>query len=716
QPDKLRVVWTRRNRRICSKLHGWQPGIQNSYRGMVIWQVPENVDITVTLFKETKGRRKVLASVDVNMRKYASATPSQVDLTLKLKPLSVKVVEATLKLSLSCFFLKEGKATDEDMQSLASLMSLKQSDIGNLEDFNDSDEEEDKKVGTGTRMVTSATAPLPPEERVHDLEWRPMPPFQLPVKLGEAIALALCLTPSSSHNPQCLSLLNPLPHSSLLPDPTVANSRRAHPRMPLLCQPLPVPTHLHCPKSSSLLVAQLHILLHAPVFGGLRVSPQHTPFRPLSAHPLLELRFPLSLARQKPLWLPYPGQTLSSPGQPACPLPPQQPAPTPDSCPVAALIPSLPQAADSAPPISSPSDSCHVAHPSEWRPQSAPSLVPTPLPMGASPPATVTPFPLHPMFEPVVHSKTPAFTMPVSMPPLTGGAQSESCPALSPNVQGPQNIPVTPAPSSLKLSSEPVSTVTPGPPTQPMLPLASDPAPPSVSPTELQRQLSTLVEEDDPSSTAQTVRESAPPVCISRPEDSCFPPRHAGSISIANTNQHLMSAPEKPFPTLETRTNERKQKEGPEFGFASKTPAAGFSKKPTSEGVPVVGRMVGDVDPVDIPPEFLSSFKVEPFPLAQSSHKDSEALWANVGCEPDRSYDSIEPEGESHSKYSILCADLAKAESQGLVEEQSNEQALDFASEWEVVEVEGLEEEQVQEEEVESVGIMGAIVGVFHRG
>ncbi|KAG7280442.1 hypothetical protein CRUP_028182 [Coryphaenoides rupestris] len=85
------------------------------------------------------------------MKKYASATQAQFDLTLKLKPLSVKVVEATLKLTLSCVFLKEGKATDEDMQSLASLMSLKQSDIGNLDDFNDSDEEagEDRRASFG---------------------------------------------------------------------------------------------------------------------------------------------------------------------------------------------------------------------------------------------------------------------------------------------------------------------------------------------------------------------------------------------------------------------------------------------------------------------------------------------------------------------------------------------------------------------------------------
>uniref|UniRef100_A0A3Q1HX96 EH domain binding protein 1 like 1 n=1 Tax=Anabas testudineus TaxID=64144 RepID=A0A3Q1HX96_ANATE len=172
QPDKLRVVWTRRNRRMCSKLHSWQPGIKNPYRGMVVWPVPENIDISVTLFKdanadefedkewtfvlegENKGHRKVLASADINLKRFASPTPTQTDLTLKLKPLSVKVVEATLKLSLSCVFVREGKATDEDMQSLASLISVKPTDIGNMDDFNESDEEEDRKSVAATSRQT----------------------------------------------------------------------------------------------------------------------------------------------------------------------------------------------------------------------------------------------------------------------------------------------------------------------------------------------------------------------------------------------------------------------------------------------------------------------------------------------------------------------------------------------------------------------------------
>ncbi|XP_026209107.1 uncharacterized protein LOC113157714 isoform X3 [Anabas testudineus] len=191
QPDKLRVVWIRRNRRHSTKLHSWQPGIKNPYRGMVIWQVPESLDITVTLFKEptaeefedkdwtfvieneTKGRRKVLASAEVNMKKYASATLAQYDVTLKLKPLSVKVVEATLKLNLSCVFLKEGKATDEDMQSLASLMSMKQSDIGNLDDFNDSDDEVSEERRSNFGQSIHVTAFAPSTTRIHDLAWRP---------------------------------------------------------------------------------------------------------------------------------------------------------------------------------------------------------------------------------------------------------------------------------------------------------------------------------------------------------------------------------------------------------------------------------------------------------------------------------------------------------------------------------------------------------------
>uniref|UniRef100_A0A6I8P8V5 EH domain binding protein 1 like 1 n=1 Tax=Ornithorhynchus anatinus TaxID=9258 RepID=A0A6I8P8V5_ORNAN len=145
--------------------HSWQPGIKNPYRGMVVWMVPENVDISVTLYRdphveqyeakewtfvienESKGQRKVLATAEVDLSRYAGPVPSQTPLRLKLKPKSVKVLNAELSLTLSGVLVREGRATDDDMQSLASLMSVKPSDVGNLDDFAESDEEEPQGHG-----------------------------------------------------------------------------------------------------------------------------------------------------------------------------------------------------------------------------------------------------------------------------------------------------------------------------------------------------------------------------------------------------------------------------------------------------------------------------------------------------------------------------------------------------------------------------------------
>ncbi|XP_066108130.1 EH domain-binding protein 1-like protein 1 isoform X4 [Saccopteryx bilineata] len=134
--------------------------------------VPENVDISVTLYRdphvdqyeakewtfvienESKGQRKVLASAEVDLARHAGPLPAQVPLRLRLKAKSVKVVHAELSLTLSGVLLREGRATDDDMQSLASLMSVKPSDVGNLDDFAESDEEE-------------ANGPGAPEARAH---------------------------------------------------------------------------------------------------------------------------------------------------------------------------------------------------------------------------------------------------------------------------------------------------------------------------------------------------------------------------------------------------------------------------------------------------------------------------------------------------------------------------------------------------------------------
>ncbi|XP_069114980.1 EH domain-binding protein 1-like isoform X2 [Argopecten irradians] len=178
QPNKLCVVWTRRSRRKSTQPHTWEPTIQNPYRGMVTWTVPENVEIQVTLFRDHNhpdfedkewmfaiedmsrgGRRKVLATAPINMKDFATQVPTQHTMKLKLKPLTRKIVSASIQFTLSCVFLREGKATDEDMQSVASMLSIGRTDIGNLEELEDEDVE-DKSFSSKISEITSELSKL----------------------------------------------------------------------------------------------------------------------------------------------------------------------------------------------------------------------------------------------------------------------------------------------------------------------------------------------------------------------------------------------------------------------------------------------------------------------------------------------------------------------------------------------------------------------------
>lgn len=58
-----------------------------------------------------QGKKRVLANANINMRKYASIESTQQSFTLNLKPVSRKVTAADLELTISCVFLREGKAT-----------------------------------------------------------------------------------------------------------------------------------------------------------------------------------------------------------------------------------------------------------------------------------------------------------------------------------------------------------------------------------------------------------------------------------------------------------------------------------------------------------------------------------------------------------------------------------------------------------------------------
>ncbi|XP_037942380.1 EH domain-binding protein 1-like isoform X2 [Teleopsis dalmanni] len=157
RPSNLAVVWTRRSRRVASAPLPWEPDMMNPLVGHISWPVPDNHAISVTLFKDPRtheledkdwtfviedithlGKKRVLASAAINMRKYASVESTQQSFTLTLKPVSRKITSANLELTISCVFLREGKATDEDMQSVVSLMSVNNNcDVAPLDDLED---------------------------------------------------------------------------------------------------------------------------------------------------------------------------------------------------------------------------------------------------------------------------------------------------------------------------------------------------------------------------------------------------------------------------------------------------------------------------------------------------------------------------------------------------------------------------------------------------
>jgi hypothetical protein len=54
EPHKLSLVWSRRSRRVASVPMTWEPTLQNPYKGLVVWPVPENHQVAITLFKDPR--------------------------------------------------------------------------------------------------------------------------------------------------------------------------------------------------------------------------------------------------------------------------------------------------------------------------------------------------------------------------------------------------------------------------------------------------------------------------------------------------------------------------------------------------------------------------------------------------------------------------------------------------------------------------------------
>ncbi|XP_059728294.1 EH domain-binding protein 1-like protein 1 [Haemorhous mexicanus] len=183
-PDRLTVVWSRRQRRVCSKPRRWQPGIQDPRRGMVVWVVPETLEVVVTLYRdpqatafddktwnflvvnESRGRRSVVAAAPLELGRLAGVGDTPV--SLSLRPRSRKVTTATLRLRLRGLVLMEGHPTDEDMQSVTSLSPP--GDVADLGDFESDPEDEGGGAQGGGRPPRTPSAD-PPGGRGALLAW-----------------------------------------------------------------------------------------------------------------------------------------------------------------------------------------------------------------------------------------------------------------------------------------------------------------------------------------------------------------------------------------------------------------------------------------------------------------------------------------------------------------------------------------------------------------
>ncbi|OON13597.1 hypothetical protein X801_10629, partial [Opisthorchis viverrini] len=152
KPGTVLVVWSRRSRRYTSKPIDCQQSEENTNAYNHVWSMPENVEFTTTLYRSEKAlqfeekewicqieevggaaqarfagptvRRRVLATRQIELSEFASGIPTQTSLKIQLRLASKKLVSASLLITLHSVILKEGDATDEDMISLASVMSL----------------------------------------------------------------------------------------------------------------------------------------------------------------------------------------------------------------------------------------------------------------------------------------------------------------------------------------------------------------------------------------------------------------------------------------------------------------------------------------------------------------------------------------------------------------------------------------------------------------
>ncbi|EYC39334.1 hypothetical protein Y032_0662g1292 [Ancylostoma ceylanicum] len=142
KPSTVIVSFLHRRRKISSKERKWEDSFSNPDQTVIMWpeQAPDHIDILTTLYKSqnddqyddkewtivveevtSKGRRKPIAAVPLNMRLFIMDHPDQrSELKLKLRPLTSQLKQCNLVILLSSHLLKEGFKDDVSLASTGS--------------------------------------------------------------------------------------------------------------------------------------------------------------------------------------------------------------------------------------------------------------------------------------------------------------------------------------------------------------------------------------------------------------------------------------------------------------------------------------------------------------------------------------------------------------------------------------------------------------------
>uniref|UniRef100_A0A914Z6F5 EH domain-binding protein 1 n=1 Tax=Panagrolaimus superbus TaxID=310955 RepID=A0A914Z6F5_9BILA len=198
KPEKVQIAVMHRRRRYACESRPLEKSFSSENKYMITWPelAADTINFNTTLFKDPskeqfdnkewtliaeeitkKGKTRPLAAVQLNFAFFVNQNPDvKTELKLKLRCLQKDVNNCTLSLILSSTLVKEGNAMDDDIQSQASVSSVKiPIDIPLLTDDNE-------KITEGVKKITKDFEDWKDEK---EISIKPTPPPVIKQAWGE---------------------------------------------------------------------------------------------------------------------------------------------------------------------------------------------------------------------------------------------------------------------------------------------------------------------------------------------------------------------------------------------------------------------------------------------------------------------------------------------------------------------------------------------------